>query len=166
VSFRYLLEDGSGSLLLEDGASYYLLEQALFSIPSASVVIDVYDNEDGSVKLAWQEFSPIPPDSYDVYVNGVLNQNVVGLLATVTGLQQASYNPSVSPGPAFAPPNIPPPPANAAITPPGTYTFKVVAVYQGVEIAASLDRTVTLQPTSIMLKTPMRRITPFGVVDY
>lgn len=105
-------------------------------------VLDVYDNGNGSVQLAWFAFSPIAPDSYNVYVNGVLNQNVAIQRATVTGLHGASYN-------------------GATIPPPGTYDFKVVAVKTGVEIAASLDKIITVQPTSVMLTTPMRRPFPF-----
>ena len=108
--------------------------------------LDVYDNGNGSVQLAWTQFTPIVPDTYNVYVNGVLNQNVAIPMATVTGLQGASYN-------------------GATVTPPTTYTFKVAAVKAGVEIAASMDKQVTVQPTSIMLKTPMKRPFPFPNVQ-
>lgn len=104
--------------------------------------IDVYDNGNGSVQLAWMQLSAVVPDSYNVYVNGVLNQNVAIQKATVTGLKGASYN-------------------GATVTPPTTYTFKVVAVKTGVEIAGSMDRTITIQPTSVMLTTPMKRPFPF-----
>lgn len=123
--------------------------------------LDVYDNGNGSVRLAWLQFSPVVPDSYNVYVNGVLNQNVPGPLATVTGLTQASYaSGAIAPTPnnSTRPQNMPP---NGVVTPPGTYDFKVVAVKTGVEIAGSLDKIITVQPTSIMLTTPMRRPFPF-----
>ncbi len=110
-------------------------------MPAAA--LDVYDYENGSVLLGWSQFPAAVPDSYNVYVNGVLNQNVVGLQATVSGLKQASYSPATG------------------ITPASTYDFKVVAVKAGVEIGATLDTTVTVQPTSIMLKTPMKRLWPF-----
>jgi hypothetical protein len=103
--------------------------------------IDVYDNGNGSVQLAWPQLASAV-DSYNVYVNGVLNQNVATRRATVTGLQGASYN-------------------GATVTPPTTYDFKVVAVSGGVEVAASLDRQITVQPTSTMLTTPMKRLFPF-----
>lgn len=105
-------------------------------------VIDVYDNGNGSVQLAWPQFTPVVPDSYNVYVSGVLNQNVAIPRATVTGLKGASYN-------------------GATVTPATTYIFKVVAVKAGVEIAGSLDKRITVQPTSMMLTTPMRRPFPF-----
>lgn len=104
--------------------------------------LDVYDNGNGSVQLSWPPLSPIAPDSYNVYVNGVLNQNVATRRATVAGLHGASYN-------------------GATITPPTTYVFKVVAVKTGAEIAASMDAKITIQPTSVMLTTPMKRIFPF-----
>lgn len=109
---------------------------------NASRRLDAYDNGNGSVQLAWPQFPGVVPDSYNVYVNGVLNQNVVPQRATVTGLHGASYN-------------------GAVVTPPTTYAFKVVGVKAGVEIAASLDLKLTVQPTSVMLKTPMRRPFPF-----
>lgn len=107
-----------------------------------SKLVDVYDHGNGTVNLAWPEFPGVVPDSYNVYVNGVLNQNVTGRLATLTGLHGASYD-------------------GATITPPTTYDIKVVAVKAGVEISASMDRIVTATPTSVMLVTPMRRPFPF-----
>jgi hypothetical protein len=111
-------------------------------VTNAARQLDVYDNGNGSVNLAWQEFPAQVPDSYNVYLNGVLNQNVAALKATVSGLKGASYN-------------------GATVTPPTTYTFKVAAVKTGVEIAASLDSKITIQPSSVMLKTSMRRPFPF-----
>lgn len=104
--------------------------------------VDVYDNGNGSARLAWGAFGGPVPDSYNVYLNGVLNQNVAIRSATIAGLAGASYN-------------------GATVTPATTYTVKVAAVKAGVETAASLDRKFTAQPTSIMLKTPMKRIFPF-----
>src|ERR1700686_106810 len=82
---------------------------------------------------------PIPPylqpDGYNVYVNGVFNQFVVGYprrLATITGL-----------------------------TPGVTYQIKITIVSAGVEAAES-DQMITLEPTSVMSTTPMKRILPFG----
>ena len=104
---------------------------------------DAYDNGDGSVLLEWApKFSPVVPDSWNVYVNGVFNQNVLTRKATVTGLVHASYN-------------------GATVTPSQTYDFRVVAVKAGVEIAPATDVVVTAQPTSVMLTTPMKRIFPF-----
>ena len=104
--------------------------------------LDAYDNRNGSMSLAWPPFEGVPPDSYNVYLNGVLNQNVTTLHATVSGLQVESYN-------------------GATVTAAGTYDFKVVAVKSGVEVAATQDKAVTVSPTSIMLTTPMKRPFPF-----
>jgi hypothetical protein len=42
--------------------------------------LDVYDNLNGSVLLAWSEMLTPPADSYNVYVNGVLVANVAALV--------------------------------------------------------------------------------------
>jgi hypothetical protein len=123
--------------------------------------IDAYDNLNGSVNLAWPPFGGVAPDSYNVYVNGVLNQNVAVRMATVSGLTPTSYSPgAVAPTPADGPrpQNMPP---NGVVTPSGTYVFTIVAVKAGVEVATSDAKTVTLSPSSIMLKTPMKRLWPF-----
>lgn len=123
--------------------------------------IDACDNQNGSITLAWGAFGGGTPDSYNVYVNGVLNQNVTSRRATVTGLTQASYSPNaVAPTPANGPrpQNMPP---NGVVTPSGTYAFKVTAVKSGAEVATSDTKTVTAAPASIMLKTPMKRLWPF-----
>lgn len=104
--------------------------------------LDVYDNGNGSMQLAWAQLTTPAPDSYNVYLNNVLNQNVASLRATVTGLHGASYN-------------------GATITAPGTYQFRVVPVKTGVEVGGSAERTITAQPTSVMLTTRMRRPFPF-----
>jgi hypothetical protein len=116
--------------------------------PQGSRTLEVYDKLNGSVYLAWPTLTN-PVDSFNVYVNGVLNQRVFnnglgpgGFSCTVTGLKVASYNGSVK---------------TAALT----YDFKVVAVYKGVEVVATLDRIVTPHPDSVMLKTPMKRLWPF-----
>lgn len=139
--------------------------------------IDAYDLLNGSIQLAWPPFGGDTPDSYNVYVNGVLNQNVIagfvfgvgafgvnsfGVAATViSGLTQCSYSPGAIAAPSgnsLRPQNMPP---NGVVTPPGTYVFKVVAVKGGVEVAASEDKRVTVGPSSIMLLTPMKRLWPF-----
>jgi hypothetical protein len=124
-------------------------------------VIDAYDNLNGSVLLSWKRFTTVLPDSYNVYVNGALNQNVTTLSATVTGLTQTTYSPSAvaaSTGNSLRPQNMPP---NGVVTGPFTYDFRVAAVKTGVEIAAAPDLSVTESPTSIMLRTPMKRVFPF-----
>jgi hypothetical protein len=105
--------------------------------------LDVYDGLNGTLNLAWGQLLNPPADSYNIYLDGVLNQNVVGLLATVTGLTKESYNP-----------------ATGVITQSGTYHLKVVAVRGGVEIVA-VHKTVTVNPSSVALVTPMKRIFPF-----
>jgi hypothetical protein len=123
--------------------------------------IDAYDQGNGSVNLAWPPFPGVAPDSYNVYVNGVLNQNVAVRKATVSGLTVTTYN---SAAVAATPPNGPRPqnmPPTGVVTPSGTYDFKIVAVKTAVEVAASLDLTITLQPQSLMLLTPMKRLWPF-----
>lgn len=104
---------------------------------------DAYDNLNGSVQLAWApKFGPFVPDSWNVYVNGVFNQNVVTPRVTVSGLVHASYN-------------------GATVTPSQKYDFRIVAVKAGVEIAPATDVVVTAGPTSVMLTTPMKRPFPF-----
>jgi hypothetical protein len=123
--------------------------------------LDAYDQGNGKVNLAWPPFPGVAPDSYNVYVNGVLNQNVATRQATVSGLTITSYSSSAvaaTPANGPRPQNMPP---NGVVTPSGTYDFKIVAVKTGVEVAASLDLTITLQPQSIMLTTPMKRLWPF-----
>lgn len=112
-----------------------------------SRTLEVYDNLNGSVYLAWPKLT-IPVDSFNVYVNGVLNQQVfvngigAGFSCTVTGLQTASY-------------------VNGVLKPSLKYDFKVVAVFGGVEIVATLDRHVNPGPSSVMFTTPMKRLWPF-----
>jgi hypothetical protein len=124
--------------------------------------LQVIDNQNGSMTLTWPAFAgTVSPDSYNVYVNGVLNQTVTARTATVSGLTACGYSSSqVAPVPnnSSRPQNMPP---NGVVTDSGTYDFKVVAVKSGVEIAATLDRTVTVSPTSVMLTTPMKRPFPF-----
>jgi hypothetical protein len=123
--------------------------------------IDAYDRGNGSVNLAWPPFPGLVPDSYNVYVNGVLNQNVAVRQATVSGLTITSYAAGAVPPPVVngpRPQNMPP---IGVVTPSGTYDFKIVAVKSGIEVAASMDLTLTVQPQSIMLKTPMKRLWPF-----
>ena len=123
--------------------------------------LDAYDAGNGTIKLSWPPFPGIVPDSYNVYVNGVLNQNVLTRLATVTNLPVTTYSPgAVAPTPPDGPrpQNMPP---NGVVTPSAAVDFKIVAVKAGVEVAASLDLTITPQPASIMLTTPMKRLWPF-----
>lgn len=129
-------------------------------MPIVGGQLDVYDNGNGSVTLAWPQLAS-SVDSYNVYVNGVLNQNVATQTAVVSGLQGTSYSSQAAVpagGNSQRPQNMPP---NGEVTDSTTYDFKVVAVKAGVEVAASLDRAVTVQPTSVMLTTPMRRPFPF-----
>lgn len=102
----------------------------------------VYDNLNGTALVTWGLFPGTAPDSYNVYVNGVLNVNVATKQALVTGLHAASYN-------------------GSSITPPGQYTIRVAAVKAGVEQAVSAERLFTAAPTTVTLKTPMRRPFPF-----
>ena len=103
---------------------------------------EITDAGNGSINLAWPVFPGITPDSYNVYLNGALNQNVSARSCVISGLQGASYNGAVK-------------------TPALTYDVKIVAVKGGVEQAMCMDRLVTAQPTSVALKTPMRRPFPF-----
>lgn len=81
--------------------------------------LDTYDVGNGSVQLAWQEFPSVVPDSYNVYADGALNQNVTTFIATVSGL--------IGPGP---------------------HTFFVRAVKTGVEIDETQVVSITLAPAS------------------
>lgn len=106
--------------------------------------LDIYDGLNGTIKLAWGQFTPTP-QSMNIYVNGVLNQSVPfsALQATITGLVIASYNPSTQ-----------------IVTPSQTYHISVVAVINGLE-RGQIDKTITVSPTSVMLVTPMKRLWPF-----
>lgn len=124
-------------------------------------MIDAYDNRNGSMLLAWLPFTTIVPDSYNVYVNDVLNQNVATRQATVTGLTITSYSASTkaaTPNNSLRPQNMPP---TGVVTGSSTYDFRVTAVKSGIEISSTPDLLVTASPTSILLKTPMKRIFPF-----
>jgi hypothetical protein len=137
--------------------------------------LDIYDFLNGSLLVAWGAFAPTPPTSYNVYVAVVpqavqptsgllesgaatvaaatvpttplvytLNQTVSGLQCTVSGLQHASYNASTQ-----------------VVTPSLTYSIKIVPVIAGAEVGQILQRTVTPQPSSVELLTPMKRLWPF-----
>jgi hypothetical protein len=123
----------------------------------------VQDNGGGSVYVAWPAFVGITPASYNVYVNGVLNQNVVAPTrsATISGLQDATYSQSaVAPTPnnSARPQSMPP---VGVVTDALTYTLQITAVVAGVEVAQSVPKKVTVQPNSVMLTTPMKRNIPF-----
>jgi hypothetical protein len=161
VTFRYLKEDGSGYLLLESGVDYYVLESSTVPLGTSGGPFDVYDNLNGSMQLWWGELVHPPADSYNVYVNGVLNQNVDAYTATVTGLQQTTYSQSTvsaSTGNSLRPQNMPP---VGQVTPSGTYNFHVCAVKSGVEVARTRRITASVNPSSIMLTTPMKRPFPY-----
>jgi len=122
-------------------------------------MIDAYDNLNGSVQLAWKAFANA--DSYHVYVNGVLNQNVAAPRAVVSGLTVTSYAASAiapTPNNSTRPQSMPP---AGVVTDSATYDFLVVAVKSGVEVATVSGVKVTASPTSVMLTTPMRRPFPF-----
>jgi hypothetical protein len=121
--------------------------------------LQVYDKLNGSMALSWD--AVLNATSYNVYVNGVLNQNVVGLLATVAGLTQTSYSSSsisASTGNSLRPQNMPP---VGQVSPSPVYSFQVNAVIAGVEVAQSSVVNVTPAPFSIMLKTQMKRPFPY-----
>jgi hypothetical protein len=130
--------------------------------PGGGQSLQVIDNQNGTMTLTWPAFAgTVTPDSYNVYVNGVLNQNVTVRKAVVAGLAGSSYSSSAvaaTPNNSARPQNMPP---KGVVTDSTTYDFKVVAVKAGVEVAATHDRFVTVSPTSIMLTTPMKRIFPF-----
>lgn len=125
-----------------------------------SYALEVYDNLNGSMLLRWGELLSPPANSYNVYVNGVLNQSVTTRSAIVTGLTSASYSSSAvaaSSGNSLRPQNMPP---TGIATPPGTYLFRVVAVLSGAEVAM-IEKLASVGPSSIMLTTPMKRLWPF-----
>ena len=109
-----------------------------------SGTLEVTDNLNGSVNLAWPTLTATSADSFNIYVNGVLKQNTPTRLATISGLTVESYNPGTG-----------------VITPSGTYDFNVVAVKAGVEVVSSQHVRMTISPTSIALRTPMKRLWPF-----
>lgn len=116
------------------------------------------DKGNGSVLLSWLPFTGINPASYNVYVNGVLNQNVAAPArsATVAGLTTASYNAgavAAAGDGSHRPESLPP---VGKITDAVTVNIRVAAVVGGNEVA-EVDGNVTPQPTSVMLTTPMPR---------
>jgi hypothetical protein len=121
--------------------------------------LEIYDNLNGSLECLWDAFPSAA--SYNLYLNGVVNQNVTGLIATISGLTVESYSNSAvsaSTGNSLRPQNMPP---VGAVTPSGTYQIYVTALVGGVEKTASKTRTVTVSPASIMLTTPMKRPFPY-----
>lgn len=123
--------------------------------------LDIQDNGGGSLSLAWPQFTPSVPASYNVYVNGALNQNVTARAATITGLQCATYSSTaVAPTPANGPRPQSMPPVGV-VTPAAKYRLHVAAVVGGVETARTLGQDVTPGPSSVMLVTPMKRNLPF-----
>lgn len=121
---------------------------------------DIYDNGGGSVSLAWGAFQS-GAASYNVYLDGVLNQNVTARKATVAGLVVASYAANAaaaSGGNSLRPQNMPP---VGLVSGPARHTIHITAVVSGVERGRTIDKFVTPAPSSVMLTTPMRRIYPF-----
>jgi hypothetical protein len=107
------------------------------SIPTADSGLFTADGFQPNVTPPQPPSTVIQPDGYNIYVNGVFNQFVLGYarrLCTITGLS-----------------------ANV------TYQIKITIVSAGVEAAES-DQLVTLEPTSVMTTTPMKRIQPFGAM--
>ena len=100
--------------------------------------MDVIDNGGGSVTVSWAVPTGLAPASYNVYLDGVLNQNVPGLSATITGLTVASYN-------------------GVTETLPTTHDIRVAPVVAGIEVGPALDVKVTPQQQQVMLTTPMSR---------
>lgn len=94
--------------------------------------LDAYDDGAGNVTLRWDDFAPLVPDSYNVYLDGVLNQNVQTLSALIAGLTAGS-----------------------------THDFRIAAVVSGVDVASSSHATVTAGPTSVSAVTLMKRPFPF-----
>lgn len=122
----------------------------------ASGALDFYDNQNGSVLAAWAPFPGINPASYNVYVNGVLNQNVPTRLAQIAGLTPASYSASTvppTPNNSTRPESMPP---VGKITDPVTVNIRIAAVVGGVEVA-TVDANFTPQPQTTMLVTPTSR---------
>lgn len=133
------------------------LEQERNPVPR----IDIYDNLNGSFALEWGTFPGITPASYNVYQNGVEVQSVTIRSATVSGLTQTTYSNSTiaaSSGNSLRPQNMPP---VGTVTPANTYAFYVTAVVGGIEVARTPAVTVTPNPFSIMLTTPMKRPFPY-----
>lgn len=133
--------DFSNASITFDDARYFWDGNFLTDLPGG-ISPDVYDNGNGSLSLAWSSFAQQPVDSYNVYLNGVLQFNTRLQTATLSGLVTASY-------------------VNGVLRPSQTYSIRIVAVFNSVEIAATETVQVTPGPTSIMLTTPMRRPFPF-----
>jgi hypothetical protein len=129
------------------------------AVPEFGHGIDIYDYLNGSILVAWGAFTP-PPQSYNIYVNGVFYANTTHIQIVISGLTIASYNPAgtvTNPGNSTRPQNMPP---NGIVSLSKTYNIKVVAVSLGLE-RGEIDRNVTPGPTSQMLLTSMKRLWPF-----
>jgi hypothetical protein len=137
----------------------------VFGTVTTCGVLTIYDKGNGSIIVTWGPFIGMPVQSYNVYVNGVLNQNVTVRQALITGLNQPSYAATaVAPTPdnSSRPQNMPP---TGVVSGPYTYLINVVAVIAGFEVATSSFKRVTVQPDSIELVTPMKRPFPFPNTD-
>jgi len=123
--------------------------------------LEIYDAGNGVVNLYWRAFADIAPSSYNVYLDGVLNQNVTTNKATISGLTTTSYNSATiapTPNNSSRPQNMPP---NGSVTNAPAHNFQVTAVKAGVEVATTRAKTYAPAPASIMLTTPMKRLWPF-----
>jgi hypothetical protein len=140
------LEPEADGIYVRKGSDFALTRGAIVTtkVITSCGVISAYDYGNGKVLVAWEAFGGGPPDSYNVYVNGVFNQNTTVMEALISGLIPATYNS-----------------ATQVSTPAKTYVITVLAVSGGVEASTSVPMTITVQPTSIMLTTAMRRLWPF-----
>jgi hypothetical protein len=106
-------------------------------------IYDTYNATNGTVLVEWGAFGgPSHVDSYNVYLNGVLNQNVTVPMAVISGLIFSSYNGFV-------------------VTPAPRYYINIVSVSGGQETATSGFHPINASPTSTTLVTPMKRVFPF-----
>lgn len=138
--------------------------------------IDIYDDQNGSILVAWGAFTPTP-QSYNIYVTPVSTQTYeLGLesgapFVLVNGSPVSlTYSPAVPDvfyanvlglmetitGLTISSYN----PSTQVITPSTTYVIKVVAVINGKE-RGEISETITPSPTSVALVTPMKRLWPF-----
>jgi hypothetical protein len=109
--------------------------------PSVIGTIEVYDNLNGSLSLAWGAYV-VGVSSWNVYLDDVLNQNVPQRTATIVGLTIANYVASTR-------------------TVPTLHKIRIAPVIAGVESGPALERIVTPSPTSVQLTTQMKRVFPF-----
>lgn len=131
--------------------------------------LDIYDRGGGAVLVAWPKFPGVNATSYNLYLDGVLNQNVppagkplltqlgLFLLTEQAGVLEAE-GPALGLGGVAIVSGMTVASYNGVTeTVPTTHTIRVVPLIGANEVGPALDAKVTPSPTNVMLVTPMPR---------